>query len=69
MPLIVLAPVLTRAAGQLGGGLAWLAVSGEDAPDLIATAPISPRHNLIAKVEAVLIAVSPLRPSDRRQPF
>jgi ABC-2 type transport system permease protein len=55
--LIVLAPVLTMAAGQLGGGLAWLAVSGEDAPDLIATAPISPQGNLIAKVEAVLIAV------------
>lgn len=43
--LIVLAPVLTMAAGQLGGGLAWLAVSGEDAPDLIATAPISPRRH------------------------
>jgi ABC-2 type transport system permease protein len=55
--LIVLAPVLTMAAGQLSGGLAWLAVSGEDAPDLIATAPISPTHNLMAKVEAVLIAV------------
>jgi len=55
--LIVLAPVLTMAAGQLGGGLAWLAVSGEDAPDLIASAPISPMHNLAAKIEAVLIAV------------
>lgn len=55
--LIVLAPVLTMAAGQLGGGLAWLAVSGEDAPDLIATAPISPMYNLSAKIEAVLIAV------------
>ena len=55
--LIVLAPVLTMAAGQLAGGLAWLAVSGEDAPDLIATAPISPRRALIAKVEAVLILV------------
>ena len=55
--LIVLAPVLTMAAGQLAGGLAWLAVSGEDAPDLIATAPVSPTQNLVAKVEAVLIAV------------
>jgi ABC-2 type transport system permease protein len=55
--LVVLAPVLTMAAGQLGGGLAWLAVSGEDAPDLIATAPISPTYNLTAKIEAVLIAV------------
>lgn len=55
--LIVLAPVLTMAAGQLGGGLAWLAISGEDAPDLIATAPVSPAYNLTAKIEAVLIAV------------
>ncbi|MGH6891006.1 MAG: hypothetical protein ACREEP_01990, partial [Dongiaceae bacterium] len=55
--LIVLAPVLTMAAGQLGGGLAWLAVSGEDAPDLIASAPLSPARNLTAKVEAVLVAV------------
>lgn len=55
--LIVLAPVLTMAAGQLAGGLAWLAVSGEDAPDLIATAPVAPSHTLTSKVEAVLILV------------
>jgi len=55
--LIVLAPILTMAAGQLGGGLAWLAVSGEDAPDLIASAPISPLRNLMSKIEAVLITV------------
>ncbi|HVI87904.1 MAG TPA: hypothetical protein VM659_06350 [Dongiaceae bacterium] len=55
--LIVLAPVLTMAAGQLAGGLAWLAVSGEDAPDLIATAPISPARALAGKVEAVLMLV------------
>jgi ABC-2 type transport system permease protein len=55
--LVVLAPVLTMAAGQLAGGLAWLAVSGEDAPDLIASAPISAMQALTAKTEAVLIAV------------
>jgi ABC-2 type transport system permease protein len=55
--LIVLAPVLTMAAGQLAGGIAWLAVSGEDAPDLIASAPISPARALSLKAEAVLIAV------------
>jgi len=54
---VVLAPVLAMAAGQFGGGLAWLAVSGEDAPDLIATAPISPRLHLAAKIEAVLTAI------------
>jgi ABC-2 type transport system permease protein len=34
--------------------LAWLAVSGEDAPDLIASAPVSARRVLRAKTEAVL---------------
>jgi len=37
----LLVPVLIMAAGQLAGGLAWLAISGEDAPDLIATAPVT----------------------------
>jgi ABC-2 type transport system permease protein len=55
--LIVLAPVLTMAAGQLGGGLAWLAVSGEDAPDLIASAPITERRMILAKVQSVLLAI------------
>ena len=35
-------PVAIMAAGQLAGGLAWLAISGEDAPDLIASAPVPP---------------------------
>lgn len=60
-PLIV--PVLVMAAGQLAGGLAWLAISGEDAPDLVATAPVAPSTINRAKVEAVLIAVSlPMAP-------
>ena len=37
----LLVPVLIMAAGQLAGGLAWLAISGEDAPDLIASAPVT----------------------------
>jgi ABC-2 type transport system permease protein len=52
-----LAPILIMAAGQLGGGLAWLAVSGEDAPELIATAPVAPVKVLRAKTEAVLFGV------------
>ncbi len=52
--LVLLAPVLIMAAGQFAGGLAWLAISGEDAPDLIAAAPVSARHVLRAKVEAVM---------------
>jgi ABC-2 type transport system permease protein len=52
--LLVLVPVFVMAAGQLAGGLAWLAVSGEDAPDLVATAPVAERTLLNAKTEAVL---------------
>jgi ABC-2 type transport system permease protein len=56
--LLILVPVLVMAAGQLAGGLAWLAVSGEDAPDLVASAPIPQKAVLRAKVEAVLLAIS-----------
>ncbi len=52
--LMVLVPVVVMAAGQLAGGLAWLSISGEDAPDLVATAPIMARRIIWAKVEAVL---------------
>jgi ABC-2 type transport system permease protein len=50
----VLIPVVVMAAGQLAGGLAWLSISGEDAPDLVATAPITARRILWAKIEAVV---------------
>ncbi|TMI98955.1 MAG: permease [Alphaproteobacteria bacterium] len=56
--LVVLVPVLVMAAGQLAGGLAWLAISGEDAPDLVATAPVLARSIVRAKVEAVLGAIA-----------
>jgi len=55
---VVLAPVLVMAAGQLAGGLAWLAVSGEDAPDLVATAPLGAGQILRAKTEAVMGAIA-----------
>jgi ABC-2 type transport system permease protein len=51
--LIVLVPVIVMAAGQLAGGLAWLAVSGEDAPDLVSSAPVPAYRIVRAKVEAV----------------
>ena len=49
----LLVPVFIMAAGQLAGGLAWLAISGEDAPDLIASAPVTPARMWRAKAEAV----------------
>jgi ABC-2 type transport system permease protein len=51
---VLLVPVLVMAAGQLAGGLAWLAISGEDAPELVATAPLTAGRILRAKVEAVM---------------
>lgn len=54
---VVVIPVIVMAAGQLAGGLSWLAISGEDAYDLVVTAPIHPRAVLIAKIEAVLCSI------------
>ncbi|WP_434052206.1 MAG: permease [Roseibium sp.] len=55
---VIIAPVIVMAVGQLAGGLAWLTISGEDAPDLIATAPISAFTRLWAKVLSVLTLVA-----------
>jgi ABC-2 type transport system permease protein len=62
--LLILVPVIVMASGQLAGGLAWLAVSGEDAPDLVGSAPITERAVIAAKIEAVfgvvVVVVAPL---------
>jgi ABC-2 type transport system permease protein len=55
---VIIAPVVVMAVGQLAGGLAWLTISGEDAPDLIATAPISAFTRIWAKVASVLMLVT-----------
>jgi ABC-2 type transport system permease protein len=55
---VVVIPVLVMAAGQLSGGLSWLAISGEDAHDLVVTAPVDPGAVLRAKIEAVAVAVA-----------
>src|SRR5207302_3313165 len=55
--LTLITPVIVMAAGQLAGGLAWLTISGEDAPDLVATAPLTPSSVIRAKVEVVLISI------------
>jgi ABC-2 type transport system permease protein len=55
--LIVLAPVIVMAAGQLAGGLAWLTISGEDAADLVATAPLAGASLISAKIEVVLFVI------------
>jgi ABC-2 type transport system permease protein len=55
--LVVAVAAMVTVAGQLGGGLAWLAISGEDAPDLVATAPVKAGEIIRAKVEAVMGAI------------
>lgn len=55
---VLLVPVLITAAGQLGGALAWLAISGEDAPDLITSAPMPAARALRAKTGAVMTAIA-----------
>ena len=55
--LLGLVPILVMASGQLAGGLTWVTVAGEDAPDLVTSAPISARAIITAKIEAVLGAV------------
>jgi ABC-2 type transport system permease protein len=58
--IMLITPVIVMAAGQLAGGLAWLTISGEDAPDLVTTAPLQPARVTRAKIEVVLIAISVL---------
>jgi ABC-2 type transport system permease protein len=56
--MVVVVMVLVTVGGQLAGALGWLAISGEDAPDLVATAPL-PRGAVVrAKVEAVMGALA-----------
>jgi len=54
---VLITPVIVMAAGQLAGGLAWLTISGEDAADLIATAPLPPAQMTRAKIEVVLMVI------------
>jgi ABC-2 type transport system permease protein len=55
--IVLITPVIVMAAGQLAGGLAWLTISGEDAADLVATAPLPPSRVIRAKIEVVLISI------------
>jgi ABC-2 type transport system permease protein len=58
LAIVLITPVIVMAAGQLAGGLAWLTISGEDAADLVATAPLPPSRVIRAKIEVVLIAIA-----------
>jgi ABC-2 type transport system permease protein len=58
LAIVLVTPVVVMAAGQLAGGLAWLTISGEDAADLVTTAPLPPSRVIRAKIEVVLIAIA-----------
>jgi ABC-2 type transport system permease protein len=58
--IVLVTPVVVMAAGQLAGGLGWLTISGEDAPDLVATAPLPYSRRIRAKIEVVLLAIAVL---------
>jgi ABC-2 type transport system permease protein len=50
----LLAPTIILVASTLAGNLAWMTVSGEEAPDLVGSAPVSRERVLWLKVLAAL---------------
>jgi ABC-2 type transport system permease protein len=52
--LYLVPPAVLLWRGFAAGGGAWLTISGEDGPDLVATAPVTVRLILRAKIEAGL---------------
>jgi ABC-2 type transport system permease protein len=48
-----LAPVLIVLCGQIAGGLTWIALAGDDAPELAATAPLDGRLQRRARMAAI----------------
>jgi ABC-2 type transport system permease protein len=50
-------PSIVVIASQLSGAFAWIAISGEDAPDLIACAPLTRARIERGKIEAISIPV------------
>ncbi len=56
-PVFALAPTIVVIAAQVAASLAWLTVSGEDAPELIATAPVTIEAANRAKLHSVALPV------------
>ena len=52
-PVIALAPTIVVVSFQLAASLTWLGLSGEDAPELLATAPVALTMMRRAKIQAV----------------
>jgi ABC-2 type transport system permease protein len=54
---LAVAPAIVVIAAQIAASLAWITVSGEDAPELIAAAPVLREHVELAKVTAIGLPV------------
>jgi ABC-2 type transport system permease protein len=54
---VAFAPSIVVIAAQLAGSLSWLALSGEDAPEFLATAPVSRSQIERRKIEAIALPV------------
>jgi ABC-2 type transport system permease protein len=52
----VVAPTIVLIAATMAGNLAWMTVSGEEAPELVDSAPVSRERVMWLKVAAALIA-------------
>ena len=54
----LMAPALVLLCASLTGNLAWIAASGEEAPDLVGSAPVQASRALRLKVTAALVPVA-----------
>ena len=50
---LAVGPAIVVIAAQIAASLAWITVSGEDAPELIAAAPVCASEVELAKVTAI----------------
>ena len=55
---LALAPTIVVIAAQIASSIAWITVSGEDAPELIASAPVAPGLVDRGKLSAVALPVA-----------
>lgn len=53
IPAVAVTPSLVIIAAQISGSLAWIAISGEDAPEFVATAPVARREIEWCKLEVI----------------
>lgn len=57
-PGVVFTPLIVVVGAQLAGSLAWLALSAEDAPDLLRAAPVSAAQIERHKIQAILAPIA-----------